>query len=393
MILPVACIFRWWRPAAAIAVAALAASICRCRTPGPGCSGAATLTTQAYDDLIDTPRVVELARRSTIALWQYPSWACGGLGGAKRSWGNRESNRELQVQLAAARAGVPTNSVYTSRVLKNCPTEFTWVTNPQLEDGVLYLLAPDAVQASPALTALARSNACVTLDWGVVCSRRGCAGRDGRAADAAPRRTTDVARDESVAGKITVAAHALPRDAGIYVAGHRGLVGSAIIRRLTDAGFTKILGATRDQLDLRDQAAVNYWFKANRPDYVFLVAGTVGGILANSTRPAEFIYDNLMIHATVVEASRLHGVEAAAVSGQLVRLSAGLPAADPRALPAQRPARTDQRAVRDGEDLRHPALPGVSPAVWLRLHLGDADEPLRARATTSIRPARTSFRR
>jgi GDP-L-fucose synthase len=86
-------------------------------------------------------------------------------------------------------------------------------------------------------------------------------------------------------------------------------VGSAIIRRLTDAGFTRILGATRDQLDLRDQAAVNYWFKANRPDYVFLVAGTVGGILANSTRPAEFIYDNLMIHATVVEASRLHGAK------------------------------------------------------------------------------------
>ena len=67
--------------------------------------------------------------------------------------------------------------------------------------------------------------------------------------------------------------------------------------------------ATRDQLDLRDQAAVNYWFRANRPDYVFLVAGTVGGILANSTRPAEFIYDNMMIHATVVHAAHLFGVK------------------------------------------------------------------------------------
>ena len=104
-------------------------------------------------------------------------------------------------------------------------------------------------------------------------------------------------------------AHAIDRSAGLYVAGHRGLVGSAIIRRLTAAGFTRILAASRDQLDLRDQAAVNYWFKANRPEYVFLVAGTVGGILANSTRPAEFIYDNLMIHATVVDASRLHGVK------------------------------------------------------------------------------------
>ena len=67
--------------------------------------------------------------------------------------------------------------------------------------------------------------------------------------------------------------------------------------------------ATRQQLDLRDQAAVNYWFRANQPEYVFLVAGTVGGILANSTRPAEFIYDNMMIHATVVHAAHLFGVK------------------------------------------------------------------------------------
>jgi GDP-L-fucose synthase len=100
----------------------------------------------------------------------------------------------------------------------------------------------------------------------------------------------------------------IPRSARIYVAGHRGLVGSAILRRLRDEGFESLLTATRDQLDLRDQAAVNYWFRANRPDYIFLVAGTVGGILANSTRPAEFIYDNLMIHATVVHAAHLHGV-------------------------------------------------------------------------------------
>ncbi|WP_426573125.1 GDP-L-fucose synthase family protein [Aquihabitans sp. McL0605] len=99
-----------------------------------------------------------------------------------------------------------------------------------------------------------------------------------------------------------------PKDARIFVAGHRGLVGSAIVRRLERDGYTNILTASRDQLDLRDQAAVNYWFRANRPEYVYLVAGTVGGILANSTRPAEFLYDNMMIHATVVEASRLHEV-------------------------------------------------------------------------------------
>ena len=79
----------------------------------------------------------------------------------------------------------------------------------------------------------------------------------------------------------------IPKAAPIFVAGHTGLVGSAVLRRLDQEGFTDVLTATRDQLDLRDQAAVNYWFQANRPEYVFLVAGTVGGILANSTRPAD----------------------------------------------------------------------------------------------------------
>jgi GDP-L-fucose synthase len=95
----------------------------------------------------------------------------------------------------------------------------------------------------------------------------------------------------------------------IFVAGHRGLVGSAVLRRLEREPHAQVLTATREQLDLRDQAAVNYWFRANRPEYVYLVAGTVGGIMANSTRPAEFIYDNMMIHATVVHAAHLFGVK------------------------------------------------------------------------------------
>lgn len=98
-------------------------------------------------------------------------------------------------------------------------------------------------------------------------------------------------------------------DSRVYVAGHTGLVGSALVRRLERDGFSNLLLVTREQLDLRDQAAVHYWFRASRPEYVFLVAGTVGGILANSTRPAEFIYDNMMIHATVVHAAHLFGVE------------------------------------------------------------------------------------
>jgi GDP-L-fucose synthase len=92
----------------------------------------------------------------------------------------------------------------------------------------------------------------------------------------------------------------------VFVAGHRGLVGSAIVRRLAQDGIEP-LTATRDELDLRNQSAVNEWFRTNRPEVVYLVAGTVGGILANSTRPAEFIYDNLLIHATVVHACHLYG--------------------------------------------------------------------------------------
>ena len=100
----------------------------------------------------------------------------------------------------------------------------------------------------------------------------------------------------------------IARDARVFVAGHRGLVGSALVRRLEADGFTTILTATRDELDLRDQSAVSAWFAEHRPDYVFLVAGTVGGILANSTRPAEFIYDNMMIHGTVVHSAYEVGV-------------------------------------------------------------------------------------
>jgi GDP-L-fucose synthase len=100
---------------------------------------------------------------------------------------------------------------------------------------------------------------------------------------------------------------ALPADARIFVSGHAGLVGSALLRRLRASGYDHVLTARRDQLDLRDQAAVNYWFRANRPEYVFLVAGTVGGIMANSTEPARFLYDNMMIHATVVDAAHHFG--------------------------------------------------------------------------------------
>jgi GDP-L-fucose synthase len=100
----------------------------------------------------------------------------------------------------------------------------------------------------------------------------------------------------------------MSQDAKIMVAGHRGLVGSALLRRLEAGGHTNLITATRHELDLRDQAAVDAWFAEQKPEYVFLSAGTVGGVLANSTHPAKFIYDNLLIHATVVHAAHEVGV-------------------------------------------------------------------------------------
>jgi GDP-L-fucose synthase len=101
----------------------------------------------------------------------------------------------------------------------------------------------------------------------------------------------------------------IDRNAAIFVTGHRGMVGSALVRRLTAAGFANIVTAARAELDLREQSAVDAWFDAHRPEYVIHAAGTVGGIQANATRPAEFLYDNLMIHATVLQAAYRTGVE------------------------------------------------------------------------------------
>ena len=93
----------------------------------------------------------------------------------------------------------------------------------------------------------------------------------------------------------------------VYVAGHGGLVGKALVRRL-ESEDCEVLTADR-AIDLREQAAVRDWFRAERPDVVLLAAARVGGILANSTRPGEFLYDNLAIAANVVETARLEGVE------------------------------------------------------------------------------------
>ena len=94
----------------------------------------------------------------------------------------------------------------------------------------------------------------------------------------------------------------------VFVCGHNGMVGSAIVRRLASENCA-VLTATRAELDLTDQSAVDRWMASNRPQVVFLAAAKVGGILANATYPGDFLYENLMIEANVISASHRDGVE------------------------------------------------------------------------------------
>lgn len=101
----------------------------------------------------------------------------------------------------------------------------------------------------------------------------------------------------------------MEQSAKIYVAGHRGMVGSAITRKLQKEGFKNLVQRTSSELDLRNQQAVNDFFATEKPDYVFLAAAKVGGIVANNTYRAEFLYDNLMIQNNVIHAAYVNGVK------------------------------------------------------------------------------------
>jgi GDP-L-fucose synthase len=101
----------------------------------------------------------------------------------------------------------------------------------------------------------------------------------------------------------------MEKHAKIYVAGHRGMAGSAILRKLQQEGFGNLIYKTSDELDLRNQAAVRSFFESERPEYVFLAAAKVGGIMANNTYRADFLYENLMIESNVIHQSYLHKVK------------------------------------------------------------------------------------
>ena len=101
----------------------------------------------------------------------------------------------------------------------------------------------------------------------------------------------------------------MEKDSKIYVAGHRGMVGSAIVRELKRQGYNNIITRTHSQLDLINQQAVNKFFAAEKPDYVFLAAAKVGGIEANQSALADFMYDNMMLEMNVIHAARRNGVK------------------------------------------------------------------------------------
>jgi GDP-L-fucose synthase len=101
--------------------------------------------------------------------------------------------------------------------------------------------------------------------------------------------------------------NSMEKDNSIFIAGHRGMVGSAIVRTLQQQGYNNILTRSSAEMDLRNQQAVNEWFAAAKPEYVFLAAAKVGGIMANNTYRAEFLYDNLLIESNIIHAAYKNG--------------------------------------------------------------------------------------
>lgn len=101
----------------------------------------------------------------------------------------------------------------------------------------------------------------------------------------------------------------MKKESKIYIAGHRGMVGSAILRSLERRGFSNLIFASSDELDLKDTQKVNRFFEKQQPEYMFVAAAKVGGILANNTYPADFLYDNLMIQNNVIHAAFVHKVK------------------------------------------------------------------------------------
>ena len=126
----------------------------------------------------------------------------------------------------------------------------------------------------------------------------------------------------------------MEKNAKIYVAGHRGMVGSAIVRELERQGYTNIITRTHKELDLCRQDAVEAFFAEEKPEYVFLAAAKVGGIVANNEALADFMYDNMILEMNVIHAAWQNGCKKTRISRLLLHLPAPGPPADEGGLPA-----------------------------------------------------------
>ena len=168
----------------------------------------------------------------------------------------------------------------------------------------------------------------------------------------------------------------LDRAVPVYIAGHRGLVGSALLRRFHAQGFTNLLVRSHSELDLTDRAATFDFVLESRPQVIIVAAARVGGIMANSTYPVDFLSENLQIQVNLLDA---------AVAAEVPRLLSWLvlhlpeirPAAHQGERAAHRPSGGDQRRIRDRQDRRHPSGPGGQASIRLAVDLCDANQPVR----------------
>ena len=163
----------------------------------------------------------------------------------------------------------------------------------------------------------------------------------------------------------------------IYVAGHRGLVGSAIVRNLRGKGYSNLMLRTHDELDLTHQAAVDAFFAAEKPDHVFLAAAKVGGIMANNIYPAEFIRDNLAIQANIIHAAYVNQAKRLMFLGSSCIYPKLAPQPMKEAYLLTGPLEPTNRPLRAGQDSGHRNVLELQPPVRHPIPCRDAHQSVR----------------
>ena len=156
---------------------------------------------------------------------------------------------------------------------------------------------------------------------------------------------------------------AIDKDVKIYVAGHRDTVGSAIVRRLRQGGYTCLITRTQQELDLLEQRAVFDFLDAEKPEYIFMAAAKVGGIHANNTYRADFTYENLTAQNNLIHGALKPGAKDLCFLGSSCIYPLNCPRADQGGIPAHRPAGANQRILRHRQDRRHQAMRKLQPLV------------------------------